>query len=71
MVKGLFTSKITEVLRLHHECLSSQRDIALAVGVGPTTVSGAISACLVTANCGDIICESYLVVDLDGERFDT
>lgn len=30
--------KIAEVLRLHHECSSSQRDIALAVGVSPTTV---------------------------------
>jgi DNA-binding XRE family transcriptional regulator len=30
--------KIAEVLRLHHECSSSQRDIALAVGVSPTSV---------------------------------
>ena len=39
MAKRLSMRKIAEVLRLHHECLSSQRDIALAVGVSPTTVS--------------------------------
>ena len=30
--------KIAEVLRLHHERSCCQRDIALAVGVSPTTV---------------------------------
>ena len=39
MAKRLSMRKIAEVLRLHHECSSSQRDIALAVGVSPTTVS--------------------------------
>jgi transposase len=38
MAKRLSMRKIAEVLRLHHECSSSQRDIALAVGVSPTTV---------------------------------
>jgi transposase len=30
--------KIAEVLRLHHECGRSQREIAVAVGASPTTV---------------------------------
>ncbi len=31
--------KITEALRLHHECNRSHREIASAIGASPTTVS--------------------------------
>ena len=35
---GLFMRKITETLRLHHECGRSNRDISRAIGASPTTV---------------------------------
>lgn len=38
MAKRLSMRKIAEVLRLHHECGRSQREIAVAVGASPTTV---------------------------------
>ena len=38
MAKRLSMRKIAEILRLHHECGRSQREIANVVGTSPTTV---------------------------------